>query len=74
MSVYEYARYTGQRAQEVAQAPIPMGMGLSPEKARRVETLVVWATDVSEPGPDYTELVAYDETGEEVGRKRLEGY
>ena len=51
-----------------------LGMGLAKDIADKVEKLEVWGTSFSDPGPDYTEMVAYDAEGTKLATVRREGY
>lgn len=72
--MYEISRENGEKAKKEAASPAPFGAGFDKETVEKIETLVTMASSFSDPGPDFTEFVAYDSTGIEIGRKRVEGF
>jgi len=73
-SMYELARKNGEEAKKEAASPSPFGAGFDKDTVEKVETLVTMASSFSDPGPDFTVFIAYDATGIEIGRNRVEGY
>jgi hypothetical protein len=67
------ASYRGGEAQRFAQEPAPYGAGW-PEVVEIAETILVYESEPDEPGPHFYLLLAYDDEGNEVGRKRLGGW
>jgi hypothetical protein len=67
------ARYRGPEAQCFAQEPAPYGAGW-PEVADIAETIFVYEAGPDEPGEHFYLLLAYDGEGNEVGRKRVDGW
>lgn len=71
--MYLYATHDGAAAREFVSRPLPSG-GEWCGVAGRVHRVEVWASNIEDPGADYYELVAYDENGNEIGRKRVDTY
>ena len=42
--------------------------------AEKVEKLEVWGTSMTDPGPDYTDMIAFDADGNKLAHVRQEGY
>jgi|TARA_B100001971_G_C17644081_1_gene264805 hypothetical protein len=71
--MYKVEESFGEQAKKDA-ASRPFGMGLAKDIADKVEKLEVWGTSFSDPGPDYTEMVAYDAEGTKLATVRHAGY
>ena len=71
--MYLYETHEGDAAQEFVTAPLPRGCDW-PEVKDRFEKLEVMASELSEPGDDRYEVIAYDVDGEEIGCKAIPGY
>jgi hypothetical protein len=67
------ARYRGPEAQRFAQEPAPYGAGW-PAVAEIAEAILVCESEAHEPGEYFCLLLAYDGEGNEVGRKKMEGW
>lgn len=71
--MYKVEESSGEQARKDA-ANWPFGMGLEKDIARKVEKLEVWGTSFGDPGPDYTEMIAYDAEGNKLATVRQEGF
>jgi hypothetical protein len=67
------ASYAGGEAQRFAREPAPYGAGW-PEVADMAHTILVYESEPDEPGEHFYLLLAYDGEGNEVGRKRVDGW
>jgi hypothetical protein len=67
------AAYRGSEAQRFAHEPAPYGADW-PDVADIAETILVYESEPDEPGEHFYLLLAYDAGGNEVGRKRMEGW
>ncbi len=72
-SMYKVEESFGKQAKKDADNSI-FGMGLSKDIVDKVEKVEVWGTSFSDPGPDYTEMIAYDAEGNKLALVRQEGY
>ena len=71
--MYKVEESFGKQAKKNA-ADWPFGMGLSKDMAEKVEKLEVWGTSLTDPGPDYTDMIAFDADGNKLAHVRQEGY
>lgn len=67
-------RCAGEEARNMATSPPPFGPGFGPDVASRTETVEVWGSSSSDPGPDFCEFRAFDANGQEIARARTGGY
>jgi hypothetical protein len=67
------ATYRGPEAQRFAEEPAPYGAGWA-EVANIAQTILVYESEPDEPGERFYLLLAYDGEGNEVGRKRVDGW
>lgn len=71
--MYLYATYDGPEAHEFVSKPLPSGDKWR-EASGQVQKVEVWASSMDDPGTDYYELVAFGANGQEISRKRVQGY
>jgi hypothetical protein len=67
------ATYTGPEAERFAREPPPCGAGW-PEVADMAHTILVYESELNEPGDHFYLLLAYDRDGNELGRKKVLGW
>lgn len=71
--MYHYETHEGDAAREFVSGSLPRGCHW-PEVKDQVEKVEIMASELSDPGEDRYELIAYDVDGEEIGRKEIPGY
>ena len=72
--MYKVAEYTGPEARKCAREKAPFGMGLGEGLADRAEAVVVYGSSFTDPGDDFTRMVAFDAEGVKLATITLEGY
>jgi hypothetical protein len=71
---YLYRKSEGAQARkEAAEAP-PFGPGFPPDIVARTERLEIWCSRFEDPGPDYSEVKAFDAQGQLLGSRCQDGY
>ena len=71
--MYLYSSVEGTAAVKLAQDAF-MGLGMQAEAAAQVARVETWASTFSDPGPDQTELRAFDVAGHVLRRRMIAGY
>ena len=71
---YLYQKHEGAEARKTAAEAAPFGPGFPKETADQAERLEIWASEFSEPGPDYCEFRLFGAQGQSLGTRRQAGY
>ncbi len=72
--MHEIARYKGAMARRCAQEKAPYGMGLAEGLSGRAEAVIIYGSSISDPGEDFTRMVAFDSKGIKLATITLNGY
>jgi len=72
--MYKVAEYTGSDARKCAREKAPLGMGLGEGFAGRTETVIIYGSSFTDPGDDFTRMVAFDSEGVKLATITLPGY
>lgn len=72
--MYKVAEYTGPEARECAKEKVPFGMGLGEVLADRAEAVIIYGSSMTDPGDDFTKMVAFDREGIKLATITLPGY
>lgn len=64
----------GTRAVQMAAERIPFGPGFPAEIVKLTSKIEVYGSDFDEPGPDYCLFRVFNESGQTVGERRVNGY
>lgn len=67
-----YLMKTVTEKSEMTKAP-PFGPGVSPELAAQADRMEVWATKLSDPGPDHCRFLLKSADGEILKDVRIDG-
>lgn len=54
--MYKMSTVTDAEMYQIATAPRPLGPAIDPATVAQADRLEVWATEMRDPGPDYTEF------------------
>lgn len=71
---YMYQRWIGDAARREGSDTSLLGASLAPRTLKRLERLELICSLCSDPGPDWSEWVAYDRQGQVIERRRVNGY
>jgi hypothetical protein len=71
---YVVDEFVGAAAKAFAANHKPLGMGLTVEKAKKVERVVHIGSSFEDPGRDWNRFEAYDATGRLVAVRTFDGY
>lgn len=72
--MYKVAEHIGPAARKCAREKVPFGMGLGEGLANRAEAVIVYGSSFSDPGDDFTKMVAFDSEGVKLATITLPGY
>ena len=72
--MHRIEKHSGDTAREKAIASPPFGPEFDSETAAGIETLEIWGSSFTDPGPDCCEFRAFDSTGTLISRRTLGGY
>jgi hypothetical protein len=73
--MYKVSTLIGTKAKNHARTSTQLwGMGLSPEEVERVFIVEVWGSGIMDPGPDFTEHRALDNSGSIIATHQMDGY
>jgi hypothetical protein len=67
-------KHHGDLARNSALERPPFGPGFDSETVAKIESLEVWGSSFSDPGPDGCEFRAFDSTGALISRRTVGGY
>lgn len=72
--MYKIAEYIGDDAKRFAADDKPFGMGLGEGLTKRVHAILVYGSSFSDPGPDKTTMVAFDDDNIKLATITVDGY
>jgi hypothetical protein len=72
--MHKIAEYKGAMARRCAQEKAPFGMGLGEGLATRTEAVIIYGSSFTDPGEDFTRMVAFDNEGVKLATITLNGY
>lgn len=72
--MYIHATFTGIKAQINAQTKEPFGPGFEVALANQVAKLEIEGTLLQDPGEDFCIFRAFNENGEEIASKKVNGF
>jgi hypothetical protein len=72
--MYKIAEYKGAMARRCAKDKTPCGMGLPPGLSDRTETIIIQGSSLSDPGEDFTRMMAFDNEGVRLATITINGY
>lgn len=72
--MYLHTKSVGVPARDHAMEAKPLGPGLSADEAAKVHTLEIWASSISDPGPDRCEFRCFDNLGKLIHKVSVDGY
>lgn len=72
--MYLIERFSGERAQVVAQDRLPFGGGFDSETVSRLARLELWGSSFTDLGDDFCEYRLFDADGRQIATKRVGGY
>lgn len=65
---------TGEAARQLVRRARPLGPGFPEETALKAEKVEVHASTFTDPGPDWCEFRLFDQSGQLLEKRRVDGY
>jgi hypothetical protein len=72
--MHKIAEYKGKMARRCAREKAPYGMGLGEGLSNRAEEIIIYGSSFTDPGEDFTRMVAFDSNGVKLATITLNGY